>query len=145
MNILKDFSFKEQVALLWLECSVLGGDLFLKVPSNFVMQVVLTLHIWFPDVLLLPSFLPAASSLCMEHSTLLWTLGSPRSKSGYFPFSRVLLPKPLTPPLLCWNDRFYFDFFSSALFWIRWALLLPLNSPLLSGRVTHIRGGNWSM
>lgn len=54
MNI---FVLKSRVLSFGLGIVVLGGNLLLKVPSNVVIQVVLTQHIYFPDNLLLPFFL----------------------------------------------------------------------------------------
>uniref|UniRef100_A0A8C0A8J8 TBC1 domain family member 22B n=1 Tax=Bos mutus grunniens TaxID=30521 RepID=A0A8C0A8J8_BOSMU len=76
------FFLKSRLLSFGLGIVVLGGHLFLSVPSNVAMQVVLTQYIYLPDNSRLPFFFSLlASSLCMEHSTLLWTLGSPKTLS----------------------------------------------------------------
>ena len=50
------FFLKSRLPSFGLGIVVLGGNLFLRVPSNVVMQVVLTQHIYLPDNLCLPFF-----------------------------------------------------------------------------------------
>ena len=90
------------------------------------MQMILTQHIYFLNNLLLPFSLLLASSLYTEHNTLLWTLGSPRSKSRSFSFHTCISSKTLepSPTLLKWQFSLWpflaspllFFFFFNAVF-----------------------------